>query len=58
VVAAQVEIESKTRKQCDMLQFQVLSSRRCQNGLHRVNLHRLTSWWSITRVTFASSGLN
>ena len=44
-VAAQVELEleSRTGRQCITLQFQALSSRRFQPAVHRFNLHRLTS---------------
>jgi hypothetical protein len=42
VVPAQVDIESKTRKQFFMSQVQSLSSRRFQRGSDRVNLHCLT----------------
>jgi len=42
-VAAQVEFETKVRKQSIICQFQALSSRRFQIGFDSVNLYCLTS---------------
>ena len=41
-LAAQVEFESKIRKQIIVFEFQALSSRCFQLGSHRFNVHRLT----------------
>jgi len=46
VVAAQVEIRSKTSKRLILFQFQALNSRRFQRKFDRVNLHRPTMYVS------------
>ena len=43
IISAQVEFESKSSKQCITLQFQALSSSRCQRGSDRVKLQRPTT---------------
>jgi len=49
-VAAQVEFESKSRKQFLIFQFQEDGSRRFQHSFERVNLHRPTAMCVVSNV--------